>query len=157
MSRRTSHIGICLVFVLATGCSQADDRSHDNNDGHHDQDAGEHHHEDAGHHDAEHSHDGGHESDADASIDVGPDVTITPAARDYCECMLVNCHEPFHDRWGEADPVAIANCEVEASQLPATGAEEMSGNHLQCRQYHCTQAANGAETCPSALGDGECQ
>lgn len=84
------------------------------------------------------------------------DAATDPVA-EYCNCMLVNCHEPFHDRWGESDMEAIANCTAEAGALPRAGSMVDTGNSLECRAVHCDRAAaNAATECPAALGDTIC-
>ena len=84
------------------------------------------------------------------------DAGIDPVA-EYCNCMLVNCHDPFHDRWGETDMEAIANCAAEAGALPRAEPTAEAGNSLECRMTHCQRAmTNAATECPAALGDAIC-
>lgn len=85
-----------------------------------------------------------------------PDAAGDPVS-EYCNCLLVNCHDPFHDRFGETDMEAIANCTAEAEALPRAGSMVETGNSLECRAVHCDRAASDAATeCPAALGDTIC-
>ena len=82
-----------------------------------------------------------------------------PAVSAYCFCMLAACHETFHDRFGESDEDALANCATEASALPRAGEPVMAGAFLECRQHWCDQAdetGDEAAHCPAALGDAVC-
>lgn len=101
----------------------------------------------------EHCHGGcGHGEAGPSTVDAGPDP-----AEVYCNCMLVNCHEPFHDRWGPDDPTALTNCAAEANGVPRATPGTDTGNSLECRITHCERAATSPDTeCPAALGDTIC-
>ena len=144
---------VTATVVLLAACSGGEnnedhdnhDQSHSNNSPH---DGGNNHgHDDMGH---------GHEGDTDhhqvdlGGVDLG-EVTITPAAEEYCECLLITCHDPFHDKYGADDAEAIAACQREAAGFPVAGTEQMSGDSIECRQYHCDNAT-GDSTCENALG-----
>jgi hypothetical protein len=75
----------------------------------------------------------------------------------YCNCMLLNCHDPSHAKWGAADDALIAGCRVEALGLPSYGSSVMAGNFLECRVTYCRQAAGDPRMCDSALGGNFCQ
>ena len=101
----------------------------------------------------DHCHDCAPHEDAGTTT---ADAATDPVAA-YCSCMLINCHEPFHDRWGETDMEALANCTAEAEALPRAGSSVDTGNSLECRAVHCDRAAaNAATECPAALGDTIC-
>lgn len=143
------------AVALVLGCSSPEDENnghhdHDHDHGHnheHEHDGGaNHHHGDMGH---QHG-DGGHGEVDLAGIDFG-DVVITPAAEDYCECMLITCHDPFHETYGADDAEAIAACQAEASSWPVAGSEQMTGDSIECRQFHC-ENATGSSNCENALG-----
>lgn len=95
-----------------------------------------------------------------------PDAGVDPpdAGRDalneaYCECMLFNCHDPFHERWGEDDGEAIANCLATARDLPREGAPTDVGPSLECRHHFCRAAQDTGDEpghCPQALGQTTC-
>lgn len=80
---------------------------------------------------------------------------VTPDA--YCDCLLVNCHEPYHDMWGESDVDAAMNCREAAAEVPQNGAPTMEGDFLECRIAHCELAADDAMQCDAALGAAPCQ
>jgi len=102
----------------------------------------------------DHCHGGcGHGDGGTPVTDDGPDPVT-----EYCNCMLINCHEPFHDRWGEGDPEALAGCSEEAGALPRAAPGATSGDSLECRRFHCERAAvDDMASCPAALGDEVCQ
>ena len=135
-----------LAFVTAVGCS-----SHAS-DGHNDAE-----------HDASHTdvHDHGHTADvgdgaADVMFDLSgvdiKDASGDPAlARSWCECLLVNCHDEFHETFGPDDAMAIAACTAEGTEAPVSGSPQTTGNSIECRQHHC-DAAPDDSTCADALG-----
>lgn len=90
--------------------------------------------------------------DHDHSIDTSAE---DPAVV-YCSCMLANCHEPYHTKWGEDEMMAEAACVMEADALPMNGSDVEMGNFIECRQHFCELAANDASLCPNALGDAVC-
>jgi hypothetical protein len=77
---------------------------------------------------------------------------------EFCDCMLVHCHDDFHEAWGESDLEATLNCRDEAATLPRKGEPTLAGDFIECRMGHCQLAAQqGDETpCPAALGDAPC-
>lgn len=77
-------------------------------------------------------------------------------ASDYCECMLVHCHDQYHGTWGEEHPQSENNCNADAAMLPTVGVPAMSGDSLECRLYHCEQAAGDASLCEAAIGGAPC-
>ncbi len=92
---------------------------------------------------------------ADAAADAAGDGGLTPP-QELCNCLLINCHEPYHAQYGEGDEVAIPACEADAESLPTAGMDTMSGNFLECRQAFCDLAATDATNCPAALGGAPC-
>jgi len=78
------------------------------------------------------------------------------AAQEYCNCLLVNCHDDFHERYGEGDVVALPACYEAAAAIPMVGMEAMSGDSLECRMHFCNEAAGDASACAAALGDEVC-
>lgn len=134
-----------MTLMLAVALSGCSSDPADDNHGH-----GDTHGEPNHHHNAA---DTGHDDDAQ-SPDVGASdtgVVTSAAARTYCECVFVACHDPFHEKFGADDVASIAACEAEASALPVAGSEQMSGNSIECRQYQCENI--GADvSCADALG-----
>jgi len=55
------------------------------------------------------------------------------------------------ETYGPDDAEAIAACQAEASSWPVAGSEQMSGDSIECRQYHCDNAT-GSSSCDNALG-----
>lgn len=75
---------------------------------------------------------------------------------DYCFCLLVRCHDVFHDRFGDPDKVALAACGEEASALAPGSPDDMTGDSLACRRFHCAAAEADPMACSAALGDEIC-
>jgi hypothetical protein len=76
---------------------------------------------------------------------------------ELCDCMLVHCHDDFHEEWGESDLEATLNCRDEAATLPRSGEPTLQGNFIECRIGHCEAAAQGDSTqCEGALGKPPC-
>jgi len=128
-----------LLLIACVGACSGPDGHSDNNT----------HDEDGGHHEDDQHHDGGHDVGAP---DVAPDTTLSEAAFAYCDCMLVNCHDPFHDTWGEDDAESRTACAEEASALPVAGSPQTSGNSIECRQHVCEGVVDRRFTCEDALG-----
>ncbi|PCC71270.1 hypothetical protein SAMN02745121_04768 [Nannocystis exedens] len=106
----------------------------------------------------EHEHTTEHEPTSTGHEHTATDPTTdgsSPAA-DYCECMLVNCHDQYHGTWGEAHPQSEINCNADAAMFPTVGTPAMSGDSLECRLYHCEQAAGDASLCEAAIGGAPC-
>lgn len=81
----------------------------------------------------------------------------TSSIYDFCNCMLFNCHDASHAKWGEADAQRLAGCRAEAINLPVFGAPTMSGHFLECRAAFCAQGRNNPDACSAALGDTVCR
>lgn len=82
---------------------------------------------------------------------------VSPEAQALCGCLLIDCHDPFHLRYGEADEDAIRACEDEVDALPHSGSPSTSGNSLECRATACEGAARDQDLCAAALGAAPCQ
>ncbi len=92
----------------------------------------------------------GHDSHTSADSTGDPHMTTDDPqnpVEEYCGCMLVQCHDEFHARWGDEHRESIALCEAEA---------EAAGAGIECRISYCTEAAGDVEACASALGEGAC-
>ncbi len=130
------------------------DGGHETDGGHgHEADGGHGHEEDGGH---GHEEDGGHGHEADGGHEV-PDVggDHPEDSVEHCECLLINCHDPFHELYGVDDAEAIAACLVATNPLPRAGAPAETGDSVECRQHHCEAALEmmgDAELCAAALG-----
>lgn len=75
----------------------------------------------------------------------------------YCDCMLVHCHDDFHEEWGESDLEATLGCRDEAAMLPRKGEPTLQGNVLECRLGHCEAAQADPTQCDAALGAAPCE
>lgn len=96
-------------------------------------------------------------TDDSSAADTGPDPASI-AARAYCNCMLVECHDAFHEEFGVSDVEALENCQAAGEALPMTGmAGTTSGNSLECRQSFCDGAGSDEAACASALGGAPCE
>ncbi|WAS94244.1 hypothetical protein [Nannocystis punicea] len=147
-----------LLGLAACGTTHSgtDHDSHDTSTGHaHDTSTGTDStatgHEQTTDHDTDHEHTTEHEPTSTGATTEGS----SPAA-DYCECMLVNCHDQYHGTWGEEHPMSEINCKAAADMLPTVGMPAMSGNSLECRLYHCEQAAGDESLCEAAIGGAPC-
>ncbi len=148
-----------LTVLLAAGCHGDHEHDEDGGHDHGDHDHGTHADGDAGHDhgDAAHRADGGHQhEDGGGHHDLGvaPDLgnQVQAVHFSYCDCMLLSCHDPFHDRWGPDDVEARNACAEEVSMLPREEGAQ-SGANFDCWKYQCEQVAAGAgATCDDALG-----
>ena len=75
----------------------------------------------------------------------------------YCECMIVNCHDPFHDVYGEDDLTATMACREDAATWPQYGESIDQGDFIECRIEACVAAAEDPSSCDAALGGPPCQ
>lgn len=155
-TERTAALFAALVLSCCSGNNGTDNNGHeDNNHGHEENNES---HGDAGDdHDSDgHGHeDGGHTEEHDLGApDLNGDAGLTAEAFTYCDCMLINCHDPFHERWGADDVEARNNCAREASAWPVTGSPQTSGDSVECRIAVCEGVADRRNTCPEALGEG---
>lgn len=78
-----------------------------------------------------------------------------PAAM-LCSCLLANCHDPYHDKWGENEMTAEQSCLTEVEALPVNGSDIEMGNFIECRAHFCELAADDESVCPNALGEAVC-
>lgn len=114
----------------------------------------------ASHHASEHEHttaestSTGHEHPTSTSS--GSTTGGGSPAADYCECMLLNCHDQYHGTWGEEHPMSEINCMAAADMLPSVGAPAMSGDSIECRLYHCEAAPGDEALCDAAIGGAPC-
>jgi hypothetical protein len=74
----------------------------------------------------------------------------------YCSCVFNNCHEPYHEKWGENEITSEEACHAEAEALPVNGSDIEMGNFIECRMHFCELAADDESVCPNALGDAVC-
>jgi hypothetical protein len=79
------------------------------------------------------------------------------AISDYCNCVLINCHDQSHRKWGETDEAVLAGCRAEALELPLNGGPTLSGNYLECRAAYCKQSLQDSQACDAALGAASCR
>lgn len=95
--------------------------------------------------------DAGHPADAGA-----PDPGVDPLVRRYCDCMLVTCHDLYHELYGAEEEVARANCFAVAAAQPRAGALVREGRFLECRLWACGEAERDPAFCHPAGGGGVC-
>jgi hypothetical protein len=79
-------------------------------------------------------------------------------AQQYCDCMLLSCHDAYHASFGpdSDEPAARANCLAEAEALPAAGMPIEEGNFVECRIHFCEAGQSDESVCPSAVGAAPC-
>lgn len=106
-----------------------------------------------------------HASHADGSTDATDTTATTTStttttgdspATDYCNCMLENCHDEYHELWGEDHQGGEAMCKAAAEAVPSIGMPAMSGDSLECRLHFCTLGHDDPAACASALGAAPC-
>lgn len=97
----------------------------------------------------------GHDHGADTGS-TGHDTSADDPAVAYCSCVFVNCHEPYHAKWGEDEMASEAACLMEADALPMNGSDIEMGNFIECRMHFCELAADDETLCANALGDAVC-
>ncbi len=146
-------LGLAVALGLAPGCDDGDDDGDDAAGS-----TGHPHASEGGLEDTAHASDAttggvteGSGEAADSSGDGG-----SGAATAYCACMLVNCHDGFHAKYGDGDDVATPACQADAATLPSVGMDAMSGDSIECRMHFCDEAAMDEAACAAALGDEVC-
>ncbi len=104
------------------------------------------------------SHTDGSTGATDATATTTSITTTTGDApvTDYCNCMLENCHDQYHERWGEDHQGGEAMCKAAAEAVPSIGVPAMSGDSLECRLHFCTLGHDDPAACASALGAAPC-
>lgn len=143
----TSPRSLALAFATAATLSFACKSDDGGTDTAAEHGAGEH---GAGEHGA-----GEHGGSAD-SHDHSVDTDAMDPAVIYCSCVLANCHEPYHAKWGEDELAAETACLAEANALPSNGGPTEMGNFIECRQHFCDMAMADSTVCTNALGDAVC-
>lgn len=71
---------------------------------------------------------------------------------EYCDCLLTNCHDPYHAKFGEDHEAAEMMCLAYAGSVPSVGMPAMTGDSIECYYWACTQS-----DCEGAFGGGACQ
>lgn len=107
------------------------------------------------------SHAGGSTAATDTTATITSTTSITTTtgdspATDYCNCMLENCHDQYHELWGEDHQGSEAMCKAAAEAAPSIGMPAMSGDSLECRLHFCTLGHDDPAACASALGAAPC-
>lgn len=75
-----------------------------------------------------------------------------PPLTEYCDCMLSECHDQYHAKFGENHMTAEMMCIAYAESIPTIGEPAMSGDSIECYYWACMQG-----DCESAFGGGACQ
>ena len=88
---------------------------------------------------------GGSETSADASSSSGNDEDeVHPQVLELCECLLFDCHEPYHERYGATDLEAAEACNADGSTLPLDG---VACRLSACQSGECDAALGAAAPC----------
>jgi hypothetical protein len=84
---------------------------------------------------------------------VGGESAADPVL-DYCNCMLLTCHDEYHQAFGpETDePQARVNCLADSAMLPQAGMDVDTGNFVECRLHHCEVGKTDVSACPNTIG-----
>lgn len=108
-------------------------------------------------------HGGCDDEHAEAGETAATDTTDggSSAAADYCACMLANCHDTYHSRWGDDHVESEMACLAEAAPVPEAGMDVDAGDFIECRIHYCeaaqsTEMADDADNCPKAVGEAVC-
>jgi hypothetical protein len=102
------------------------------------------------------SHGDGSTAAADTTAAITTTTGDTTPVTDYCNCMLENCHDQYHELWGEDHQGGEAMCKAAAEAVPSVGKPAMSGDSLECRLHFCTIGHDYPPACPRALGAAPC-
>lgn len=87
-----------------------------------------------------------------APTDAGPRPDEALVTR-YCNCVFLNCHDLYHEVWGEDEVTARLTCLEVGAELPLAGEPMEAGHSIECRLQYCARAMNEPEqSCPPALG-----
>jgi hypothetical protein len=86
-----------------------------------------------------------------------PDAGSPYSIYGYCNCLILNCHDAAHARWGPLDEEVLAGCRAEAIGLPSSGSPTTSGNSLECRAGFCELGKLQPDACSAAMGDSVCR
>lgn len=109
----------------------------------------------SGDHGAETTADSDHGASS-GSDDHGVDTDSSDAIVAYCGCMLANCHDEYHAKWGEDHVASEEACMMEAEALPQNGSPIEAGNFFECREHFCEAAAGDPSVCANAIGAAVC-
>ena len=71
------------------------------------------------------------------------DPQTDPMVLAMCQCLLINCHDPYHEQYGETDFDAAIACNEDGDSLPLEG----DGDSVQCRLDACSMS-----DCEAGLG-----
>jgi hypothetical protein len=90
--------------------------------------------------------------------DGGAGGMTTSLPAQYCDCMLLTCHDAYHASFGPDtdEPAAAAACLAEAEGLPSVGMDIDMGNSIECRLHYCALGSETPDDCAAAVGDGAC-
>jgi len=100
------------------------------------------------------------ESDTHGSGPTTEGTTDGPSewsAMDYCDCMLVACHDYYHEHWGDDHDASLTACLEEIGAVPEFGMPVTEGNFFECRAHYCDAAFSEPQRCTEAAGMGMCQ
>jgi hypothetical protein len=97
-----------------------------------------------------------HGTDEHGTDEHGVETAADDPAAILCSCLLANCHDPYHTKWGEDEMMSQQACLMEADALPMNGSDIEMGNFIECRQHFCDAAASDDTVCANALGDAVC-
>lgn len=88
------------------------------------------------------------------SGDGGGGGPVSNPAADYCDCMLLSCHDQYHATYGpDTDEVAARQtCLEQAAALPVAGMAVDAGNFVECRLHHCEAGKTDVTACPASVG-----
>lgn len=105
-----------------------------------------------------HTETGHHTTDtSDTSESESTTEAAAPTPMDYCDCMLVACHDYYHDHWGDDHDASLTACLAEAEGVPVAGMPVTEGNFFECRYHYCGEAFSEPARCTEAAGMGLCQ
>jgi hypothetical protein len=85
------------------------------------------------------------ETGSDASSSSGDTgEAVDPQVEMLCNCMLLDCHEAYHERYGASDLEAAAACNAEGAMLAA---DEVTCRLTACQSGECDVALGDTAPC----------
>ena len=83
---------------------------------------------------------------------------VSALALEYCDCMLLSCHDAYHASFGPDtdEEAARNNCIAEAETVAVADSDVTQGDFIECRIHHCEVGKTDEMSCPSSVGDGMC-
>lgn len=83
--------------------------------------------------------------------EVGPANATEEQAVDFCDCMFSECHDYYHDKWGQDESISRAGCLAEARRQVSLGRPSQNEPSIECRQHYCDALGGNESLCASVI------